>query len=102
MNEKTSVVPALVARRQFGQLMRRASQRQQRFIVRQRGEPQVVIMGIKDFIRTIAPEPGILTIIGQESKQKGTSKLTMRQIQQEITAARREKRAANAPTQGRS
>ena len=102
MGVKTTMVPALVARRKFGRLVRRATERQQRFIVGRRGEPQVVIMGVNDFVRTIAPEAEVLALIGQESKRKGTSKLTLRQIEKEIARARREKRAAHAPAKGRA
>ncbi len=97
----TNVVSALVARTQFGQLMRQANQRNRRFIVDRRGTPQVVIMGIKDFLRTIAPEPEILTIIGLEAKRKRVNRLTMRQIDREIQALRQEKRSRNASPKGR-
>jgi prevent-host-death family protein len=86
------IVSALTARTQFGQIMRRAKEDQDRFLVDRRGEPQVVIMGIKDFINTIAPAPEILRRIRAESKRKGTSKLTVRQIDSEVRASRREKR----------
>lgn len=88
----TKVVSALTARTQFGQIMRRANKESTRFIVDRRGEPLVVIMGIQDFIDTIAPEPEVLTLIGEGSKRKGTNKLTMRDIDAEIAAVRRAKR----------
>ena len=50
------IVSALAARTQLGQIMRRARRENARFVVDRRGEPQVVIMGIKDFLKTIAPE----------------------------------------------
>lgn len=54
------------------------------------GEPQVVIMSIEDFIKTIAPEPAVLKTIRADSKRRGTNELTMRQIDAEIAAYRRE------------
>ena len=92
----TKVVSALTARTQFGQILRRASQDSARFIVGRRGEPLAVIMGIQDFIETIAPEPEVLTLIGEASKRKGTNKLTMRDIDAEIAAVRRAKRKQDA------
>jgi prevent-host-death family protein len=86
------IVSALTARTQFGQIMRRAKEHQDRFVVDRRGEPQVVIMGIKDFIHTIAPAPEILNRIRAASKRKGTHKLTIRQIDAEVRAVRRRKR----------
>jgi hypothetical protein len=71
-------------------------EKQTRFLVDRRGEPQVVIMGIKDFINTIAPPPDVLKLIRAESKRKGTSKLTARQIDAEVRAARRQRRKQRA------
>lgn len=89
---KIKVVTALTARTQFGQLMRRANDENARFIVGRRGEPKVVIMSIADYIKIAAPEPKVLTLIGEASKRKGTSRLTMRQIDAEIAAVRKAKR----------
>ena len=86
------VVSALAARTQFGQIMRRAKKGQERFVVDRRGELQVVIMGIEDFLRNIAPEPKVLAAIRAVSPQAGTDKITMREIDEEIKAYRRERR----------
>jgi hypothetical protein len=72
--------------------MRRAKKGRERFVVDRRGEPQVVIMGIEDFLANIAPEPGVLAAIRAASKKSGTDKITIREIDQEIAAYRREKR----------
>ncbi len=92
----TNIITALEARTQFGEVMRQANENQKRFIVDKRGEPQVVIMGIQDYVNTIAPEAAVLTALGREAKRKGSSKLSVRQIDNEIKAARREKRASDA------
>jgi prevent-host-death family protein len=84
------VVSALAARTQFGQIMRRARKEQVRFIVDRRGEPQVVIMGIKDFLKTIAPESKVMAAIRGRSRKNGKDKLSMRDIDREIRAYRRE------------
>ncbi len=86
------VVSAVTARTQLTQIMRRAKKGRERFVVDQRGEPQVVIMGIEDFLANVAPEPGVLAAIRAASKDSGTDKITMREIDQEIAAYRREKR----------
>jgi prevent-host-death family protein len=89
-NSVPKVVSALAARTQFGQIMRRARTDNQRFIVDRRGEPQVVIMGVKDFIKTIGPEKKVLAAIRAASRKNGTNKLTLREINREIRAYRRE------------
>jgi hypothetical protein len=53
-------------------------------------------MSVKDYIDTIAPTPNWLEQIGAEAKRQGLNKLTMRQIDAEIAAARRERRAKEA------
>lgn len=70
--------------------MRRARNEGARFIVDRRGEPQVVIMSIKDFLRTIAPEKKVMAAIREASKKRGKSRFTKRDIAKEIRAYRRE------------
>ena len=95
------VVSALTARTQFGQILRRATLKNERFIVDRRGDPQVVIMSIKDYISLIAPTPKWLREIQEEAKHKGLHKLTMLEIDAEIAAARREQRK-NVTSKGHS
>lgn len=87
-------VSALAARTQFGQIMRRARNQNTRFIVDRRGEPQVVIMSVQDFLKTIAPERKVVAAIRAASRQQGKHKLSMRQIDAEIKAYRRERHLA--------
>ena len=86
------VVSALAARTQFGQIMRRARSTQTRFVVDRRGEPQVVIMSIKDFLQTVAPEKRVLATIRAAARKDGRNKLSMAEIDREIRAYRREQR----------
>jgi len=96
------VISALAARTQFGQIMRRASQLRERFVVDKRGEPQVVIMGVKDFLEAIAPEPIVMAAIRAEAKRTKKSTLSMPEIDREITAFRRERRLGNAASKRRA
>jgi prevent-host-death family protein len=93
-----NVISALTARTQLGQIIRRTSKNNERFVVERRGEPSVIIMSVKDYINTIAPTPDWLNEIGTEAKRKGLNKLSMRQIDAEIAAARRERRQRTAVT----
>jgi len=85
------IVSALAARTQLGQIMRRARRDDVRFVVDRRGEPQVVIMGIKDFLKTIAPEKKTLAAIRNAARKNGKSKISMREINREIRAYRKER-----------
>jgi prevent-host-death family protein len=85
------IISALAARTQLGQIMRRASLDQARFVVDRRGEPQIVIMGIKDFLKTIAPEKKVVAAVRAAARKQGKNKLSMRDIDREIRAYRRER-----------
>lgn len=90
-NSTPKIISALAARTQLGQIMRRARIEDTRFVVDRRGEPQIVIMGIRDFLKTIAPEKSVLAAIRNASRKNGKSKLSMRDIDREIRAYRRER-----------
>jgi prevent-host-death family protein len=85
-------VDAHVARTQFGQIMDRAVENHERFIVDRRGEPAVVIMSVQDFINAVAPAPKWLEKAWAGAKERGLEKLSPHEIDAEIKAYRREKR----------
>ena len=90
-NTAPKVISALAARTQFGQIMRRARKDNTRFVVDRRGEPQVVIMGIRDFLKNIAPEKKVLAAIRASARKKGASRFSLRDINREIRAYRKER-----------
>lgn len=93
----TNVVTALTARTQFGQILRRVSQENERFVVDRRGQPQAVIMSIADYVNTFSPAPEWMKAIQAESRRRGFDKLSMRQIDTVIHAVRkREQRKSGA------
>jgi hypothetical protein len=67
--------------RSMSELMREAFRRYQQ---------PVTDADMLNYVRMIAPANPALTAIRQEAKAKGTDKLTMRQIDREIKAARSE------------
>jgi len=85
------LVSALTARTQFGQILRRAGQNKERFVVGKRGEPQVVIMGIEEYLRNFAKPLPVVEEIRREAKAKGLDRITMREINREIKRHRRER-----------
>jgi prevent-host-death family protein len=91
LDTSLKVISALAARTQLGQIMRRARVERTRFVVDRRGEPQVVIMGIKDFLNTIASEKKVLAAIRGAARKKGKDKLSAREIDREIRSYRRER-----------
>src|SRR5712692_2913903 len=86
------VVSALDARANFGKLLRRVEDEGRSLVIEKRGSPRAVLLSIRDYVRLAVPEPEVLRIIGQESKQKGTNRLGAKQIDQIVKAARRSKR----------
>lgn len=88
----SNVISALTARSQFGQILDEVEQQRRSFVIEKRGSPKAIILGIEDYIRLAAPEPDILKSLGQASIRRGTDKLTLRQIDRVIKAARTTRR----------
>lgn len=91
----TRKITAVAARTQFGQILDRAVDHNDRFLVERNDEPAVLILSVTDFVNTLAPTPDWLKDIQAEAKRKGLDKLTMADIDAEIAAARRERRERN-------
>src|SRR5580704_10182925 len=87
----TIVVSALSARTSFGKLLRQVEEERRSLVIEKRGTPKAVLLSIRDYVRLAAPEPDVLRVIGEESQQKGTDKLTSRQIDRVIKATRAQK-----------
>jgi prevent-host-death family protein len=89
---RSIVVSALTARTGFGKLLRRVEDEQRSLVIEKRGTPAAVLLSIRNYVRLAAPEPEVLRVIGEESKRKGTNKLSSRRIDQIIKTVRTEKR----------
>jgi prevent-host-death family protein len=85
------VISALSARANFGKLLRRVEDERRSLVIEQRGAPKAVLLSIRDYVRLAAPEPEVLRVIGEESERNGTSKLSSREIDRIIKAARSRK-----------
>jgi prevent-host-death family protein len=85
------VVSALRARTNFGKLLRRVEDERCALVIEKRGTPRAVLLSIRDYVRLAAPEPEVLTIIGEESRARGTDSLNPRQIESVIRAVRDKK-----------
>ena len=89
---RSIVVSALTARSGFGKLLRRVQDEKRSLVIEKRGTPTAVLLSIGNYVRLAAPEPKVLRVIGEESKRKGTNKLSPRRIDQIIKSTRAEKR----------
>ena len=85
------VVSALRARANFGTLLSRVENEGRSLVIEKRGTPRAVLLSIRDYVRLATPEPEVLKALGEESARNGTSKLTSRQIDQIVAAARNRK-----------
>lgn len=88
----TSKITTAMAQSQFDQIMDRAVEHNDRFLVERDDESAVLILSVVDFVRTLAPPPDWLKDIQDDAKRKGLDKLTMEEIDAEISAVRRERR----------
>jgi prevent-host-death family protein len=82
------VVTALDARTNFGKLLRRVEDEGRSLVIEKRGTPRAVLLSLRDYVRLAAPEPEVLRAIGAEAKRKGTNRLSSRQIDAIVKAAR--------------
>jgi prevent-host-death family protein len=85
-------IDAHVARTQFGQVMDRAVQGHERFVVDRRGEPAVVILSVEDFLENVQAAPEWLRQAWTSARKRGLERLPMEEIDAEISAYRQEKR----------
>jgi prevent-host-death family protein len=85
-------VPALTARTQLGQILRRVRIDKEKFVVEKRGEPQAVILNVEEYLRLFAEPTPTVNAIRREVKAKGLHRITLREINREIKLARRELR----------
>jgi prevent-host-death family protein len=86
------LLAALDARTNFGKLLRRVEDEGRSVVIEKRGRPRAVLLSIRDYVRLAVPEPEVLRIIGMESKNKGTNRLSTTQIDRIVKAARKSKR----------
>lgn len=89
------IVPALTARTQFGQILKRVKQNGERFVVDRRGEPQAVIMSVDEYIRKFAKFPAALKRIHKDAERRGLDRMSLRDINQLIRQVRRARRRAH-------
>ena len=82
------VVSALRARTNFGKLLQRVEVERRSLVIEKRGAPRAILLSIRDYVRLATPEPEVLTIIGEESKAKGTDALNSQQIDNIIKTSR--------------
>ena len=85
------IINALAARAQFGKLLDEVEKNGRSLVIEKRGRPRAVLLSIRDYVRLAVPEPDVMRIIGEESKRRGTDKLSSAQIDRVIRAARRNK-----------
>ncbi len=97
-------VSAAQARANLGQIIRRASGKNpERFLIGRRGGPKVIVMGLEDYLDTVAPIPvnPLMAEIHAYSVANGGDKITMEEIDAEIASYRAEQRALDADTVSR-
>lgn len=89
------IVTALTARTQLGQILRRVREGKEKFVVERRGEPQAVILDVGEYVRLFGSRVPSVEAIRRRAKSKGLDRITLREINREIKAARRELEKTN-------
>ena len=88
-NTMPTVVSALTARTQLGQILKRVKSSKERFLIGKNGQPQAMVMGIDDYIDTVSPAQNWLKNSWRVSEKNGNDKLTMPQIDAIISKERK-------------
>ncbi|MGE5444170.1 MAG: type II toxin-antitoxin system prevent-host-death family antitoxin [Ignavibacteriales bacterium] len=81
------------ARKELSRLVREAQKTNTRFLLSERGKPQAVVLGIDDYLKNILKRDRLSVVaeIQIEAREKGLDKVTMKEIDREIKAHRKEK-----------
>lgn len=90
------IVPALTARTQFGQILKRVGQSKERFVVERRGEPGAVIMSVDEYLRNFVKQGSTIDEIHDYVKNQKLKPVSMKAIDKEIKRYRRERRSKRA------
>ena len=87
----TQIIGLDQARQRLSGLVNGLDRSQLRYLVSSRGKPKAILMGISDYLTTILQQKraAIVVELQLEAKAKGLDKLTSRELQREIRAARR-------------
>lgn len=80
------------ARKNLSKIVQEAHEGKTRFLLSTRGKPQAIVIGVEDYIRNVLKRDRLSVIaeIQLEAKSRDLDKLTMREINKEIRAARKE------------
>ena len=86
------------ARKNLPKIVQEANVGKTRFLLSMRGKPRAVVIGIEDYLCNVLKRDRLSVIaeIQLEAKARGLDKLTMREIDKEIHAARKEKSRRSA------
>lgn len=90
-----NVIPALTARTQLGQILKRVRHNNEKFVIDRRGEPQAVIMSVEEYLRQFAKASPVVKRMRRMAKAKGLDTMSLRQINRMIKRYRRERRSKN-------
>ena len=86
----TRVIPALTARTHLGEVMRRAVEGNERFIVDKKGQSQVVILSIEDYLANFVKHPQSLTALHRTAKSRHIDQMTHAAVDREVSRIRKQ------------
>ncbi|MCD6336179.1 MAG: type II toxin-antitoxin system Phd/YefM family antitoxin [Candidatus Latescibacteria bacterium] len=92
-----TIISALDARTQFGQIIRRTEENKDRFFISRRGKLKAVLMSMEDYVQNIVDEPDFLKEAHWKAGEAGLNGMTMGEIDREIAEVRRSLRNMGRP-----
>jgi prevent-host-death family protein len=96
----TRNIPALLARTHFGQIVDRASQNSERFVVTKNGEAKAIILGIEDFLQVVKAPPQSIAELQEQAAKGGAARLTLGEAEEKIAQVRKRKPKQQGIVQG--
>jgi len=88
-----TIISALDARTQFGQIIKRMEETKDRFFISKRGKLKAVLMSIEDYVQNIVDEPDFLKEAHRKAEEAGLNGMTTEEIDREIAEVRRSLRS---------
>jgi prevent-host-death family protein len=85
----TTIVPAFIARTQFGQILDRVFRKQDRFLISKRGQARAIIMSVEEYAHMIANQPEALVKLQEAVQEAETDKPTVEDIEAKIQTIQR-------------
>ena len=86
-----NIIPALTARTQLGQILKRVRRNNERFVIDRRGDPQAVIISVEEYLQQFVRPSSVMKKMWRSAKARKLDSVSLREINRIIKRYRRSK-----------